>query len=118
VAVASNDANSTVVTAAYTIVDSPWVLAAPATGIGTTGATLNAFVNTLGLSGSYLFQYGSSSTALTSSTAGTALAASSGRVQASIPLSGLKSNATYYYQVLVSTAAGSTSSKVLRFTTN
>ena len=115
---AASDANSVVVTAASTIVDSPWVLAAPATAIGTPNATLNPFVNTLGLTGSYIFQYGASSTALTASTTKSAQSASTVRVQASTQLTSLKSKTTYYFQVLVTTAAGSTAGKVLSFTTN
>jgi len=118
VAVAENDANSIPVTAAYMIVDSPWVLAAPATSIGATDATLSAFVNTLGLSGTFIFQYGTSSAALTSSTAPTALSASTARVQASAPLTGLKAATTYYYRVQATTIAGITEGKVLSFTTN
>jgi hypothetical protein len=117
VAVAASDADSAVVTAAYTIVGSPAVLAAPATAIGTTGATLNAFVNTLGLAGSYLFKYGTSRTALTSSTGNTALAASSARAQASAQLTGLKSKTTYYYQVVVSTPGGISTGALLSFAT-
>ena len=100
------------------IVDSPWVLAAPATSIGATDATLSAFVNTLGLSGTFNFQYGTSSAALTSSTAPTALSASTARVQASAPLTGLKAATTYYYRVQATTIAGITEGKVLSFTTN
>lgn len=118
VSVAANDASSRVVTGAYTIVDSPWALAGPATAISSTGATLNAFLNTTGLPGSCMFLLGTSSSLMTASTPTKALAASSDRVQVSAPLAGLKSKTTYYYQVMATTAAGSTSSKVLSFTTN
>jgi hypothetical protein len=118
VSVAANDANSAVVTGAYTIVDSPWVLAGPAIGVGSAGATLEAFVNTQGLAGSYVFQFGTSNTAMTSRTPTATLAASSKRVQVSGSIAGLRSKTTYYYEVLATTAAGSTSSKVLSFTTN
>ena len=118
VAVAESDANSVTATSDYTIVNSPWVLAAPATAIGSTNGTLTAFVNSLGLTGTYSFQYGTSGSALTSSTVSSALSASTTRVQASARLTGLKAKTAYYYRVLVTTAAGATWGKVLSFTTN
>jgi hypothetical protein len=118
VAVAAHDAPSAVVSAAYVIIGSPNVLAGPATSIATPKATLNAFVNTLGLAGSSYFRYGTSSTALTASTAKATLAASSSRVQVSAQLAGLVAKTTYYYQVVVATNGGTTSGAVLSFTTN
>jgi hypothetical protein len=115
--VAGNIADSTATTQTYKIVDSPWVLAAPATGIGTAGAELNAFVNTQGLAGTYVFLYGTSGIALNTSSAATALSASSKQVEAQAALTGLKSKTTYYYQVQVTTAAGVSTSKVLSFMT-
>jgi hypothetical protein len=75
-------------------------------------------VNTLGLTGSYIFQYGKSSTALTTSTSKTALSASTALVKASAQLTGLSTKTTYYFQVVATTAGGSCSSSVLSFTTN
>lgn len=68
--------HSAIVAASYTLVGSPSALSPPAAGIATPDATRNAVVNTLVLAGSYLFEYGTSSTALTSRTAATALSAS------------------------------------------
>ena len=118
IAVSSNDASSSVATAAYTIVGSPSVLAEPATAISTPNATLNAAVNTEGLAGSYLFHYGTSKTVLTASTASTALSASISRVAASAKLTALKTKTTYYYQIVVTTAGGACSGAILSFTTN
>jgi hypothetical protein len=118
VAIAEHDADSSEATAAYTIIGSPSVLGGPASAISTTGATLNAFVNTSGLAGSYYFVYGTSATALTTSTAKTALGASSTRVQAAAKLTTLTTKTKYYYQVVVSTAGGSAASGILSFTTN
>jgi Chitobiase/beta-hexosaminidase C-terminal domain/Bacterial Ig-like domain (group 3)/Beta-propeller repeat len=117
IAVSNRDADSVDVAAAYTIVGSPSVLAGPATAIGAADATLNAYVNTLGLAGTWYFQYGTSSTALTSATAKTALGASTNRTQVSTQLTTLKANTTYYYQVVVTTAGGTTSGRILSFTT-
>jgi hypothetical protein len=106
------------VSAEYTIIGSPTVLAGPATAVGTTGATLNAYVNTAGVVGSYAFHYGTSATALTTATTAAALSASATRTTASAALTALKSSTKYYYQVVVTTAGGTTAGAVGSFTTN
>ena len=118
IAVAPGYSSSAVAKATYEILGSPSCLSAPATSISTPGTTLNAVVNTLGLTGSYIFQYGKSSTALTTSTSKTALSASTALVKASAQLTGLSTKTTYYFQVVATTAGGSCSSSVLSFTTN
>jgi len=118
IAVASGYTESAVATESYTLVGSPSVLSAPATAISTPDATLNAVINTLGLKGSYVFQYGTSSTALTTSTAKTSLSASATPVAVSAKLTTLKTKTTYYYQVVVTTAGGTSSGSVLSLTTN
>jgi len=118
VAVAEHDATSPEVSATYTIVGSPTVLAGPATAVGTTAATLNAYVNTAGVAGSYSFHYGTSSAALDMATAATGLGASATRATASVTLSTLVAKTTYYYQVIVTTAGGTTTGAVQSFTTN
>ena len=118
IAVATGYTASAAASAAYTLVGSPSALSAPATAIATPDATLNAVVNTLGLTGSYLFHYGTSSTVLTSSTAATALTASSAPVAASAKLTTLAAKTTYYFQVVVTTEGGSSSGSTLSFTTN
>jgi hypothetical protein len=118
VAVAQHDASSAEVSAAYTIVGSPSVLAGPATGIGTPKATLTAYVNTAGVAGTYYFRYGTASTALTTVTPTTALIASTARATASAGLTTLKTRTTYYYQVVVTTAGGTTAGAIESFTTN
>jgi hypothetical protein len=101
----------------YLIIGSPSALAAPATDVSTPDATLNAIVNTLGLAGSYIFEYGTS-TALGSTTPKTPLPASTAPVNASAQLTGLTTKTTYYFQVVVTTAGGTSSGSVLSFTTN
>ncbi len=116
---------SAVAYASYKLVGAPTALAVPATTLGTTTATINGLVNPLGLVGTYSFQYGTSAAALTSSTPKTALGGSilGNRlsfipVPVSAPLTGLKSKTTYYYQVVITTVAGTSSGQVLSFTTN
>jgi hypothetical protein len=118
-------ASSSVVNASYTLISAPTVLAVPASSIGTPNATLNALVNTFGMTGSYYFEYGTSSTALTSTTAKTALPMSSlgsrigvAPVPVGAKLTGLTTKTTYYYQVVITTSAGISSGAVLSFTTN
>jgi len=121
VAVAQSDASSPVVTDAYSIVGSPTVLAEPVLGVASAtaspNATLQALVNTHGVAGSYTFQYGTSSSALTLATVAAPLSASTARVQVSARVNGLKSKTTYYYRVLVTTPGGVTAGAVLSFTT-
>jgi hypothetical protein len=118
IAIASGFSSSAVATATYASIGSPSALAAPATAVATPDATLNAVVNTLGLSGSYYFQYGTASTALSSFTAKTALGSLTTPVAASATLTTLKSKTTYYFQVVVATAGGTATGEVLSFTTN
>jgi hypothetical protein len=117
--------SSSVASASYTLLNAPTVLAAPASSIATPKATLNALAGTYGMAGSYYFQYGLTSTALTSSTPKAALGGSSlgsrlgfVPVQVSAQLTALLGKTTYYYRVVVTTAAGTSSGKVLSFTTN
>ncbi len=118
IAVATGYNNSAVATAAYKLIGTPSALAAPATTIATPDAILNAVVNTLGLTGSYYFQYGTSSTALTTLTTKTALTAITTPVAVSAKLTTLKTKTIYYYQVVVTTTAGTAMGEVLSFTTN
>jgi len=118
IAVATGYNNSVVATAAYKLIGTPSALAAPATLIATPDATLNAIVNTLGLTGTCYFQYGTSSAALTALTAKTALAAVATPVAASAKLTALKTKTTYYFQVVVATAGGTALGEILSFTTN
>jgi hypothetical protein len=116
-AAATGFQNSPVTSADFTIVGSPSALIAPANPVGATSATLKAIVNTLGLSGSYYFLWGTTSTTLTTKTATTALNASPAAVDVSARLTGLKGKTTYYYQAVVTTAGGTSTSAVASFTT-
>jgi hypothetical protein len=117
--------NSSPVSATYTLINAPSALAVAATTISSSSATLNGLVKTLGMAGSFYFQYGLSSTSLASSTPATNLAGSALGSRLSfvpVPVSAqatnLKAGTTYYYQVVVTTAAGTCSGAVLSFTTN
>jgi len=110
--------NSTVAAAAYTIVGSPTALAAPATLIGTSNATLNAIINGQGLPGTYVFQYGLTADGLTWTTASTPFASGQAAVNATAAISALATKTKYFFQVVVSSAGGVSSGAVLSFTTN
>ena len=118
IALAPGHLSSVVNSATYTIVGAPIAQSAPATAVSTSGATLNAVVNTVGLTGTYLFQYGTKSTAMTSKTATVVRSASTTPVAASAQLPGLKSKTTYFYQVSVTTSGGTTNGATVSFTTN
>ncbi len=118
IAAARPNSLSAVASAAYTITPLPIAQAARAMPISASAATLNGTVNTSGLSGTYVFQYGTKVTAMSASTAPIRLGASAKAVAASAKLSGLKSKTTYSYRVAVTTAAGTANSATLSFTTN
>jgi hypothetical protein len=116
---------SAVVSATYTLLGAPAALGAPATAVSTTGATLHGWVNTFGMAGSYFFHYGTSSSALTKTTPAVALTGSAvgsvlsfAPVSASTSVTGLTTKTTYYFEVVVSTAAGWTTGAVQSFKTN
>jgi hypothetical protein len=125
VAELSGAPNSNVVSASYQFITAPTALAVPASALSTPDATLNALVNTYGMSGSYHFVYGTSATALTLSTPTTPLVSSSFGsrinfvpVTVSAKLTTLTTKTKYYFQVVVTTAAGTSSGIVQSFTTN
>jgi len=125
VAKLSGAPNSITAAASYSFLNAPTALAAPATAIATPNATLNALVNTNGMSGSYHFVYGTSATAMTSSTPATPLVESPvgsrinfAPVAVSAKVSSLVGKTKYYYQVVVTTPAGVSTGSVVSFTTN
>jgi hypothetical protein len=118
IAVATGHSQSNVASATYTIVGSPTALASPATAIATPAATLNAIVDTMGISGSFYFRYGVSAGTLTTLSATKTLGATAAPIKVSTALTGLKTKTTYYYQIIVATAGGVGEGAVLSFTTN
>jgi hypothetical protein len=118
IATIPNENISSIVGASYKIVGSPTALSAAASAISTPDATLNAVVSTNDVAGSYYFQYGTSSTSLTSTTPKTAVVASSSAVAASAKLTSLAPKTTYYFQPVITTAGGTAFGSILSFTTN
>ena len=118
IAIATGYVNSAVAKANYVLIGWPTGIASPASAVTATTATLSALANTLGLAGAVHFQYGVTSTALTSTTAKTALTTSAATpVKVSAALTGLKAATTYYFQFVVTTAAGTSTGPIQTFTT-
>jgi hypothetical protein len=117
IAIASGDKNSAVASAGYVVIGSPTALADVASAITSTGATVNAVVDTRGAVGSYYFQYSTASNDLSSDSSSKTLTASSDSVGVNAVLTGLKASTKYYYRVVVSTKGGEGVSAILSFTT-
>lgn len=89
-----------------------------ASGITTSGATINADVDPNGQSTQTEFQYGSSPTSLTTTVPGPTVPASTPLQRVSAVLSGLADAHTFYYRVLVRGAVGTwIPASTLSFTT-
>lgn len=116
IAIATGYVNSAIAKANFTLIGWPTGIASPASSITASAATLNALANTLGLAGAVHFQYGIASTALTGTTTKTALTAAA-PVKVSAALTGLKAATTYYFQFVVTTAAGTATGPIQTFTT-
>jgi hypothetical protein len=103
--------------ALYTLVGSPWALAAPATNVAAGAATLNAVVKPGPVTGSYFFRYGTRAdiTALRQSTSQVSLAASNVPLDVSAQIGSLVPGTQYYYQVVVETEGGTSLGAILGF---
>jgi hypothetical protein len=110
--------DSPVASARFTLVSSPRVFTGLASGIATPAATLNATVHDFDSAGQVWFLWGTSSTALNSSTDKVALPALSGAQIVSAPLTGLAGGTTYYFQPVASTVGGTSYGAIQSFTTN
>jgi C1A family cysteine protease len=104
--------------ATYTIVASPQVLTGLPTAIAASNATLNATVSNGAAAGKVWFLWGTSPTALTSSTAKGILPASTAAQAVSAKVTTLRAKTTYFFQPVVSTVGGTTSGAVQSFKTN
>ena len=118
IAVAPGYNPSAPVPAKYTIATAPSVTTTAATAINTSKATLNATVTANNATTQYWFAYGTSKTALTSTTAKTGSLTGTTATAVSAALTALKTKTTYYFQVVASNAVGTTSGTVLSFATN
>jgi hypothetical protein len=117
IAVASGFTQSAVATSAYTVGGSAVVLDLPAVSVTTSSGTVQAEVDGEGLAGQVWFAYGTSSTALSSTTAAQALSASTKGQRIQAALTGLNPNTTYYYQAVVTTPGGTGSGAIISFMT-
>jgi hypothetical protein len=87
----------------------PSALTEPATGVTTTGATLNALVNPEASSTSYHFEYGTTAAYGTEAPVGGATDAGYTQAQSvSQTLSGLTANTSYHYRVVATSVGGTT----------
>ena len=93
----------------------PSVTTNVATSIGSTTAIIGATANGNGAATSVYFVYGTSSSALTSSTTPDAIG--TGSATTSQTLSGLSAGTTYYFQAIGINTAGTVPGSVLSFTT-
>ncbi len=90
----------------------------PATGITTSGATLNATVNPENSLTSVIFQWGLSASNLANTTTPISLTNNLTNTQVvSYMLGNLQANTTYYYEVVAYNTGGTTSGNPLLFTT-
>src|SRR5947209_1318817 len=83
----------------------PSVTTGKATVVQPTSATLNGSVNTHGITGTYDFQYGTS-TKYGLTTSKTSLPASSSTKAVAAQISGLRPETTYHYRLVATTAGG------------
>jgi hypothetical protein len=118
IAVLNGYTKSPAAVAAYTLVDSPQVLTGLASPIATTTATLNATASDSNVAGQAWFVWGASKTALTSTTAQVAVPASASSQSLTVPLTGLVTKTTYYFQPVITTIGGTAYGAIQSFTTN
>ncbi len=118
IAVAPGYTQSAVASATYTIAAKPSVTTEAATGITASAASLNGSVTANNATTQYWFAYGTTSTALTSTTAKTGALTGVAPTVVTAPLTGLKTKTAYYFQIVASNGDGTTTGTVLSFTTN
>jgi PKD repeat protein len=88
-----------------------------ATGLSTSGATLNGTLNPDGLTVSYAFAWGTSASALTHTTAATTGPTATSSQPVAAQLTGLQPGTTYYYRLAVEHGSKFYSGSVVSFTT-
>lgn len=116
IAVAPGYAQSGVATAAYVIATAPVVITSAAANLSSSGATLNGTVNPENSTTQYWFAYGTSKTALSSTTAAATGLTGATAIPVTAVLTGLNTKTTYYFQVVAQNAVGKTPGSVLSFT--
>jgi hypothetical protein len=95
----------------------PTATIAPATGISSTAATLNGFVNGNSLSTKVIFQYGTSIVYDNTKVADQSPFINNIDINVSVNISQLKPSTTYYYRIVASNSLGSTFSTYTSFKT-
>ncbi len=97
--------------------EKPSVTTEAASGITSSGATLNGSVNPHGLSTTYKFEYGTTKGSLTKSTTSVNIGSgtTSQKVKAEV---GLEPGTLYYFRISASNSAGTSSGSELSFTTS
>jgi hypothetical protein len=95
--------------------EKPSVTTEAATGITSSGATLNGFVNPHGLSTTYKFEYGTTKESLTKSTAPVNMGTESKKVKTEV---NLEPGTLYYFRISASNSIGTTPGGELSFTTS
>jgi hypothetical protein len=118
IAVAPGYTPSGVNSAVYIIATSPAATTKTATGLSTSGATLNGTVIADNATTEYWFAYGTSETVLNSTTTKVPGLTGTTTTPVNAKLAGLKAKTKYYFKVVASNAVGTTSGMVLSFTTN
>ncbi len=118
IAVAMGYTNSAVASATYTIAVAPTVASKAATGLTTSGATLNGTVTANNSATQYWFAYGTSQTSLTSTTTKTGSLTGTTPSSVTATLTGLKTKTKYYFKAVASNVVGTKTGSVLSFTTN
>ncbi len=93
----------------------PSVTTEAATGITSSGATLNGFVNPEKLSTTYKFEYGTAKESLTKSTTPVNIGTESKKVKAEVSL---EPGTLYYFRISASNSIGTTPGSELSFTTS
>jgi len=95
----------------------PTVTTNPATGIGSTGATLNGTVNANNDSTTVTFEYGTTVAYGTTVTADQSPVTGNSNTLVSKGITGLAANTTYHYRVVGQNGAGTTNGADMTFTT-
>jgi hypothetical protein len=119
IAVSSGGISSQITSDMFIILTVPPSAATYSTSnITSTSATLIGYVNPNGFATTASFAYGTSPVNLNLQTAQSQLTAGSSYVLVSIPVTGLTTKTTYFYQVTATSSGGSSSGSVQSFTTN
>lgn len=108
---------TTTTTNTLTVPVTPVLITGVASQISLSGARVSASLNPGGAAGNYHFVYGTSKHKLNKSTKSVSFSASTAVRAVSVKLSKLKSNTTYYFEVVASNGKGVSSGQAVKFKT-